>query len=131
MSKETNLTLTAWSIFTQFGPVTSWVEPTFENAVSELTTVAFPAVPFPEISTSSAGVMILPRIPPASFLAGMCVRTLGPVMGSATWTLPDFELEHPEMIARVSVDRRIRVFENRKIGIRVENVRFVRRQVTL
>ena len=79
------------------------MEPALEHAVSELARVTFAAMPLAEFRARGAGVVVLPGVSPASLLGGVGERALRPVVGPATWTVADLELEHSEVVGREHV----------------------------
>ncbi|POO00587.1 hypothetical protein TorRG33x02_036610 [Trema orientale] len=96
--------------------------------MSELARVALLTMTLSEIGASRARIVVLPRVPPPGLLTRVSVRTLGPVMGPPPGATPYLELEHPELIARVRVDRRVR-FPTRNVRVRVDIWVVRRRQV--
>lgn len=92
-----------------------------------LAEVSFLAVTLSEVRTSRAGIVELPRITPASFLAWMRVRTLRPVVGPAACAPAHFKLEHSKVVGGKSVEREISL-STRNIGV---GVYVVRRDVLL
>lgn len=98
VSEEANSAAAVSPVFTEVGSVARRVEPALEHAMRELTRVTPLAVPLPVIRACRGGVEELAGVPAASLLGGVGVGTLGPVVGPATWTGEDLEVEHPEMI---------------------------------
>ena len=99
MRKKADPALAVGSILTRLSSVPSRVEPALEHAVSELARVALPTASSAKLRAGGAGVVVFPRVPPASFFAGMGVRTLSPIVRSPSRALPHLELKHPEVIA--------------------------------
>lgn len=98
VSEEADSAAASGSVFAEVGPVARRMEPAFEDAVRELTSVAPLAVPLLVIGAGGAGVVVLAGVTAASLLGRVGVGTLRPIVGPATWTDPDLELEHSEMV---------------------------------
>ena len=80
------------------------MKPAFKYAMCELARVAFIAIAFAKIWARRAGIMESPGISPASLLAGMCVRTVGPVVRARARAFSDFEFEDSEMVAGEGIE---------------------------
>lgn len=98
VGKETHSATATRSVLAELSSITRRVEPALEHAMRELTRVTPLAGAFPVIGTRRTGVVELAGIPAAGLLAGVGVRTLGPVVGPATWTVAYLELEHSEIV---------------------------------
>lgn len=130
MSEETDSPLAARAVLARLSPVTGRVEPALENSMSELARVAFLAVTFSEIGAGRTRIVELPRVAAPGLLSRVGERTVSPVMRPATCAPPHLELEHPEMVAGVGINRRIRV-QTRNLGVRVRVRNLVGGQVAL
>ncbi|PON74844.1 hypothetical protein TorRG33x02_246180 [Trema orientale] len=69
----------------------------------ELAAIAAPAASAAVIGAHRAGVVVPTGVSPASLLAGMGERAVGPVMAPAPGAAPDLELVHTEVVGRVRV----------------------------
>lgn len=98
MSEETDSAATVGCVLAELSPVTSRVEPGFEDAVSEGAGIRFVAIAEAKVGAWGGGVVEFAGVSPASLLAGMGVGTVGPVMRPAACTLADLKLEHAEVI---------------------------------
>nr|XP_010915082.2 DEAD-box ATP-dependent RNA helicase 39 isoform X2 [Elaeis guineensis] len=105
------------------------MEPALEHPMRELAGVAPLAVALPKVRAGGTGVMVLPWIPPASLLARVGVGAFSPVVGTPPCAPPHLELVHPELVARVGVNRCVR--QVRLVGILPRCVRLVAGEVAL
>jgi len=124
--EEAHATAATGAVLARLRAVARGVQPALEDAVRELARVTFLAAPLAELRTRRAGVVELARVAAARLLAGMRVRTLGPVVRPATCASTYLELVHAEVVAGVGVHRRVGL--SLRVGVRVC---FVRRKVAL
>jgi len=103
MREKANLPLAILPIFASLSPVASRVQPALKNTMRVLTVIPFAAAAFAKLRTNGAGIMVPPRIPSPSFLAGMSKRAVSPVVAPAPVAFTDLKLVHPEVIRRVRV----------------------------
>ncbi len=79
------------------------MQPALKNAVRKLTIIPLLTHPLPKLRARRPRIVNLARVPAASLLSGVSVRTLSPVMRPPSCALPDLELEHAEMVTRERV----------------------------
>lgn len=118
MSEETDSAATLRTVLTRLRTIASRVEPALKYAVSELARVALDTLTFAKLSAGGAGIVKLPGVSAASLLTGMGVRTLRPVVGPTSSTLPHLKLEHTEVIACERVHRNVTVLAVKIGGVR-------------
>lgn len=101
--EEAHLPLALLPVFASLGSVPGRVEPTLEHSVSELAAVAAAARPTAVVRAHGARIVVAARIPAAGLLAWVGEGAVGPVVAAAAGAAADLELEHAEVVGRVSV----------------------------
>jgi hypothetical protein len=110
MSKETDSAFTATPIFARLGPISSRMQPAFEDAVSKLAGIPAATGSLSEVRASSSGIMKASRIASSCLLTRVSERALGPVVASSPHTTPDLKLIHSEFVTGIRVYSRQRLF---------------------
>lgn len=103
VSEKTNLSLAVLTVLASFSSITRRVKPALKNTMSKLTGISAVASAASKLRTNFTGVVILPRVSPASLFTRMGKRAVSPVMTTATSAAANLKLIHPEMIRRVRI----------------------------
>lgn len=117
VSEKANFSLAILPILASLSSIPRRVQPALKHPMRELTRIAAATLPAPILWTHRPRVMKPTRVTAASLLAGVCKRTVCPVMAPAASAPTNLELEHAEFVGGIRVSDIIRVVGVHGFGV--------------